>query len=271
MTASGSGATACGGSENQATGQNSFVGGGLSNRAGGFVAAVVSGNANNAAGQSSFIGGGDGNVATGYRSVVPGGSGNTAQGAGSFAAGTKADAIHDGAFVWADGGSFYPFVSTAANEFSARCTGGARFVSAVDGTGNPTAGVQLAAGGGSWSSISDRNAKENTAAVDGAALLSKLATIPVATWNYKSQDASIRHIGPMAQDFYAAFGVGEDNKHITTIDADGVALAAIQELYRTVRTLEGQKTEIEQLRALMSQLQEQIETLKAQAKPAESR
>ncbi len=58
------------------------------------------------------------------------------------------------------------------------------------------------------------------------------------TWNYRSQDAAIRHIGPVAQDFYAAFGVGEDDRHISTIDADGVALAAIQGLYQVVQQKE---------------------------------
>jgi len=61
-----------------------------------------------------------------------------------------------------------------------------------------------------------------------------VAEVAILTWNYKTQDDSIRHIGPMAQDFRAAFGLGEDDKRITTIDADGVALAAIQALYKLV-------------------------------------
>ncbi|MEO8740656.1 MAG: hypothetical protein ABI537_13275, partial [Casimicrobiaceae bacterium] len=48
--------------------------------------------------------------------------------------------------------------------------------------------------------------------------------------NWKSQDDSIRHMGPMAQDFRAAFGLGETDTGISTVDADGVALAAIQGL-----------------------------------------
>jgi hypothetical protein len=112
---------------------------------------------------------------------------------------------------------------------------GSPFCTAIDGGGNCTAGVQVAAGGGSWSSISDRNAKENFEAVDGRSLLERLAAIPVQTWSYKSQDPSIRHIGPMAQDFRAASGVGEDERHIATIDADGVALAAIQGLYQELQ------------------------------------
>ena len=59
--------------------------------------------------------------------------------------------------------------------------------------------------------------------------------MPVSTWNYKSQDPSIRHIGPMAQDVFGAFGVGEKETMITTIDADGIALAAIQGLLELVQ------------------------------------
>ncbi|MBK8740834.1 MAG: tail fiber domain-containing protein [Betaproteobacteria bacterium] len=79
-----------------------------------------------------------------------------------------------------------------------------------------------------------RRRKANLAPVDARAVMEKLARIPISTWNYKTQDAAIRHIGPMAQDFAAAFGVGEDERHITTIDADGVALAALQGLYQIV-------------------------------------
>jgi trimeric autotransporter adhesin len=74
--------------------------------------------------------------------------------------------------------------------------------------------------------------------VDGRAVLDAVAAMPISTWNYIAQDESIRHIGPMAQDFYAAFGVGEDDTHITTIDGDGVALAAIQGLNEIVQEKE---------------------------------
>ena len=81
---------------------------------------------------------------------------------------------------------------------------------------------------------SDRHAKTNFAAVDGRDILKRLASIPVQTWNFKT-DADTRHLGPMAQDFYAAFQVGTDDKHIATVDADGVALAAIQGLNEIVK------------------------------------
>jgi len=182
---------------------------------------------------------------------------NSADGNISMAAGTRAKAVHKGAFVWADSGGF-DFASTAVNQFSARCTGGARFVSAVNFVGTPTAGVTLAAGGGSWSSISDLNAKENVAPVAARDLLERLAQIPISTWNYTSQDPSIRHIGPMAQDFHAAFGVGEDDTHITTIDADGVALAAIQELYRITQDLKARDAEVALLQSKIQRLEELI-------------
>ena len=61
-------------------------------------------------------------------------------------------------------------------------------------------------------------------------MLRKLARVPISTWSYRAQDDSIRHIGPMAQDFYRAFGVGESRRRIDSVDADGVALVAIQGL-----------------------------------------
>jgi hypothetical protein len=89
-------------------------------------------------------------------------------------------------------------------------------------------------------------------------VLERLAAIEISTWNYKTQDHSIRHMGPMAQDFYAAFGLGEDQKRINTVDADGVALAAVQGLNvklqlrleekdRQIDRLEGRVAELERL------------------------
>jgi hypothetical protein len=135
-------------------------------------------------------------------------------------------------------------ISSASDQFTVRASGGVRFFTDAF----LSTGATLAAGGGSWASISDRNVKENVTPVRGEDILTKLAEIPIAEWNYISQDDSVRHIGPMAQDFYAAFGVGEDNRHITAIDADGVALAAIKALYQRNLELEAQ---IEELRRLI--------------------
>jgi Chaperone of endosialidase len=121
-----------------------------------------------------------------------------------------------------------------------------------------TNGVTLAPGGGSWTSVSDRNAKENFQPVDDQEVLAKVAALPLSSWNYKSQDATIRHLGPMAQDFHATFGVGEHDRGITTVDADGVALAAIQGLNHKV---ESDRAKIAELEAGNAELKSRIEKL----------
>jgi hypothetical protein len=95
---------------------------------------------------------------------------------------------------------------------------------------NLTTGAELAPGASAWCSVSDVNSKENFKDLDGDEVLSKIAGLPIREWNYKAQDASVRHAGPTAQDFHAAFGLGESPLNISTIDADGVALRAIQAL-----------------------------------------
>jgi hypothetical protein len=227
-------ATVGGGLNNQASSNFSTVAGGYGNSASGTFSTVAGGDNNSASSTFSTVAGGVSNAAIGHASAVVGGFENTASGSYSFAAGLQANAAQNGTFVWADDIGL-SFSSQASEEFAARATGGVRFVSSVDGFGNSTAGVSLAAGGSAWASISDRNAKANFKPVDSEQILRQLSRIPVETWNYKTQKTSIRHIGPMAQDFSSAFKVGEDDKHITTIDSEGVALAAIQGLYRILR------------------------------------
>lgn len=122
-----------------------------------------------------------------------------------------------------------------------------------------SAGVTLPAGGGSWNNLSDRNMKANFAPVNPRAILRGVLNLPISTWNYKTQDTSIRHIGPMAQDFFAAFKLGEGDKTIATIDPDGVALAAIQGLNEE---LKDRDVKIESLQEQLKQQQLQIESLK---------
>jgi hypothetical protein len=106
--------------------------------------------------------------------------------------------------------------------------------------------------GGVWTNGSDRNSKEAFQAIDKRAILAKVASLPVTRWRYKSEDDGTRHIGPTAQDFHAAFGLGSSDKHIGTIDADGVALAAIQALAGMVQERD------EQIRALRTEKDAQI-------------
>ncbi|MBN8248950.1 MAG: tail fiber domain-containing protein, partial [Verrucomicrobia bacterium] len=104
---------------------------------------------------------------------------------------------------------------------------------------------------------SDRNAKENFAPVDPQEVLAKVAALPITRWNFKS-DTEAEHVGPMAQDFREAFGLGADDRHIATVDADGVALAAIQGLHRKVEAenaeLRGKNAALEARLARLEQL-----------------
>ena len=111
---------------------------------------------------------------------------------------------------------------------------------------------------GTFVSSSDRNAKENFKSVDTRDVLEKVAAMPVSRWNYK-QDAASEHIGPMAQDFYAAFNVGPDDKHITTVDEGGVALAAIQGLNQKV---DEKESKIQEQAAEITELQQSVAELK---------
>jgi trimeric autotransporter adhesin len=225
---------------------------------------VGGGEANTVSGESATVTGGSHNIASGRFATVAGGIGNTASGANSFAGGTSATANTDGSFVWNDASGYavaVPHQTGGPNWFVAKATGGVVFYtsnSKDSSTDSYNVGSWLQAGSGSWSSFSDRNGKENVVPVAPKQILEKLAAVPIATWNYKSQDKSIQHMGPMAQDLYAAFGVGEDDRHISTVDADGVALGAIQGLNEIVKE---QAAEIRDLKKTVTDLQDLVSRL----------
>lgn len=105
---------------------------------------------------------------------------------------------------------------------------------------------------------SDRNLKENFAPVDPTDVLDKVTRLPVSQWNFK-QDSSARHLGPMAQDFHAAFGLGSDDRHIATVDSDGVALAAIQGLNAKVEAENrALKQELAELKRVVAELSSRL-------------
>jgi hypothetical protein len=264
-TASGAGdgqgsATVAGGNANTASGDWATVGGGTQNTASG-DGSTVGGGADNTAGYGATVGGGTNNAASGSWATVPGGFTNQALGDFSFAAGCGATANYSGSFVWGgafqeENCSFYGTSDTAAGQFVAEAYGGFYFYTSF--SGGSGSGAVLASGSGSWSSLSDRNAKTNFSTVDAPSLLGKLAAMPVSTWNYKTQADSIRHLGPTAQDFHDAFGLGEDDKHISTVDAEGVALAGIQALYKLSQEKD---TKIAELSQALSEKTRQLEDL----------
>ncbi len=242
-------------------------------------------------------------VASGDRSFIGGGSNNTASGASSFAAGSDASALHASSFVWNNGGNaafastgenqfliraiggvgigtntpepgslltvsghtkIIGNLVTDGLTSGSLVTGGIT-ATAIGGTQGAFSGNLLVTGNvvaNSFVTTSDRQMKESFAAVDGREILAQVAAMPIQRWNFK-QDAATRHIGPMAQDFYAAFRVGPDDRHIATVDADGVALAAIQGLHEIVREKEA---EIGAMKKQLALMQQQIEAL--QKKPA---
>jgi hypothetical protein len=218
--------TIAGGYDGTVSGTAAAVGGGQANVAAGTQAAVAGGYHNEASNTGAFVGGGSSGSATGQYSTIPGGYLNAANGTGSFAAGTLAKARTSGAFVWSDNSSTTALQSTVPYQFLARASGGFYLFS----NAAASSGVKLAPGSGAWSSLSDRNMKSDIVPLDDATVLAKVAALPVSEWSYNSE-RGVRHVGPMAQDFYAAFRVGEDDRHITSIDEDGVALAAIKALH----------------------------------------
>jgi len=203
------------------------------------IAPVIVGGSDNEIGEgrgSSFsvILGGDGNVigTNAWGAAILGGRNNDVgnNASNAVALGFRAQANHAGAFVWGDATN-EDFPSTATNQFSVRATGGVRLVTGVNISGTPTAGVSLTANDTSWNVISDRAAKKNFQPADGREILEKLSRLPIQRWHYQWEaDDAVPHLGPVAQDFKAAFYPGRDDKTISTLEADGVALAAIQGL-----------------------------------------
>ena len=241
------------GASNRATELYAAVGGGYANTAGGY-AAVAGGQGNAAGGSYAAVGGGASNVAGGARATIPGGYRNRADGEYSFAAGRRAKARPEdaGTFVWADSQDA-DFASTAADQFSFRCQGGVRFAS---GAGGDNQQVAWTPGDASWSFSSDRNLKEGFTAVDAREILQKLARLAVTQWNYKGH--AQKHIGPTAQDFFKAFGLGGSKTMIDGADLDGVALAAIQGLYGL---LQEKDTEIGDLKQRIERLEKLVQML----------
>jgi len=288
-TASGRHSFVGGGRINLASGDGAFVGGGRESAAGGLVTNNI------ASGANSVVGGGRLNVAGGAQATIPGGEGNRADGgfstaigsgnratgfyaialgydnhaAGNYsmAAGVRSRSSHQGTLVWADASPAELF-SAADNSVTLRAAGGYRLFSNSDAT----IGASLAPNQNSWSTLSDRHRKKDIQPLDGRAILDKLAAVPLSTWHYDFEPSDATpHIGPMAQDFKAAFYPGRDDRSITTHEFDGVALAAIQGLNQKVeeggrtleRRLEQKETEIAELQQQNADLLRRLAALEA--------
>jgi trimeric autotransporter adhesin len=163
----------------------------------------------------------------------------------------------DGTFVIADASTTDSLEASATNQFNSRYAGGYRLYT----NATTTTGVSLNAGGSSWNVISDRNRKELFLPVDRESVLARIRGIPVSTWRYiDEQDRSVRHMGPMAQDWQRAFGFSGDSTTINSGDFDGVNFAGVQAL--EIRTGQ-QANQIHALRAENQALRGEVEVLRA--------
>lgn len=222
---------AAGSASNEATAPGATVAGGGNAQAG-----------NQAHGRYSTVTGGLSNVASGDFGTA---GGHLAQAGGdySFAAGRRATVRSDfqagdgdqGTFAWADAQD-QALVSSGDNQFLVRAQGGVWFgtASAAPVSFAPGEFIATSTGahlttGGTWTNASSRTLKEGFAAIDPVQVLGTLLELPITTWSYRGSDEGT-HLGPVAEDFKAAFGLGGDGRSIATVDADGVALAAIQGL-----------------------------------------
>jgi hypothetical protein len=240
---------------------------------------------------------GEGTKASGYGSTAMGwntkssGSASTAIGGSTMASGIFSTATgcfttasghwstamgsyvstngHWGSFIIGDGYNTTTFSNDNDNEFQAVFTGGYRLWS-TRALGH---GVYMTGGTSGWTNISDRTKKENFEGIDGEDLLLKIRHMPITKWNYRQSDASIKYIGPVAQDFYAAFHLGgTDSLGINSINIDGVNMAAVQalekrtaelrektaELHAKTIELETVKSRVTELEARLTRLEEML-------------
>ena len=100
--------------------------------------------------------------------------------------------------------------------------------------------------------------------IDRADILSQVAGLDITSWSYRSDPSHARHLGPMAQDFRSTFGLGSSDEAIFLVDADGVALAAIQALNAELASL---REESASLRETVEALQKRLTTMQHDAAP----
>lgn len=291
-TASGSGSAIGGGVGNSVTASNGTVGGGTGNTVAAIAATVSGGSGNLASGNGASVNGGTDNTASGSKATVGGGSENCAGGSASWAGGIAAkvrpgstagaagvgcigvpaapgQAGDGGTFIWADNQG-PDFISTGSAQFLVRAQGGiwlgttstvsipfGRFI-------NTSTGAYLTSGG-TWTNASSRALKRAFAAVDAGAVLDRVLALPMQSWEYTASPGEGRHLGPIAEDFHAAFGLGNSQAAISTVDADGVALSAIQGLNAKL------ETKVDEQQRAMARLQAENTALAARLAALEHR
>ncbi len=206
-------------------------------------------------------------VALGYSNIASGGTSvalgsfATASSSSAFAVGTNTTASgafstamarfastagHLGSFVYGDGSTTTTLTANADNQFKVRASGGVLFYTST----NLSTGCEIQSGTGSLfcsgtiTGSSDRTRKRDIAPLDGDEVLAKLVGLPVTTWSF-IDDPSVRHAGPMAQDFHAAFGLGANDTSISYTDINGINMRAIQALTAQLAALRERIAQLE--------------------------
>jgi hypothetical protein len=229
-----------------------------------------------------------GSTATGWQSLAAGGgvaTGDFAVAIGNYlmASGERSVALgtlvstngKKGAFVYGDASTMAAQGAVNAltdNHFVVRAGrfwfGNDNNVTATVGRFIETSTGAYLSSGGTWTNSSDSTKKTSFREIDGDALLAKLTSMPVRTWRYRAEDSTVRHMGPTAQEFRAAFSLGDSDKAIATVDADGVSLAAIQALVKRTDRLTRENDALRRtnagLRSDLGTLEERIGRIEAQ-------
>jgi len=147
-------------------------------------------------------------------------------------------------------------ISMGARVGIMRAMGSSSFYPLEVGTSTSNGNGAHVTNGGTWTNGSSQAWKSNFEPLDGTVILEQLARLPISSWEYTGSNEG-RHIGPTAEDFRAAFGLGHSEQYIATVDADGVALAAIQALNEKLeRENAALKQESEQLNARLERLEQ---------------
>ena len=151
---------------------------------------------------------------------------------------------------------------TAGNRWAFGSAAGGAFL--WDNQADPAVEMSLDTAGnltttGTVNGVSSREAKTDFAALDPKTTLSRVATLPISIWSYKADGPGVRHAGPMSEDFYQAFQLGQDDKHISFTDSAGIALAAVQGLNQIVQEIVQEKDqEIADLKSRLEALERMV-------------
>jgi hypothetical protein len=112
-----------------------------------------------------------------------------------------------------------------------------------------------------FTASSDKTKKENFKPVDGEDVLKRISGFELTSWNFIGHDPKeFRHYGPMAQDFFAAFGndgVGKIGTETTINSGDiaGILMIAVQALEKRTAELKQTKEQLAELAARLQALE----------------